>query len=291
MKRRDFMMTTAAAALARPALAQSSSARELRFVPQGNLNNPDPVWTTTTLARNHGLMVWDTLYAVNRKLEPQPQMVQGHEILDDGRTWRFTLRDGLAFHDGEPVRAPDCIASVTRWAKRRGLGQRMLAQTDDIRAVSDRVFEIRMRKPYALMPTALADWCFVMPERVAKTSPFEQINEYTGWGPFRYLRDEWVSGSQAVYAQTLPADRSTRQRPISCRRRTRCSGARGRFEGYYTLNTHSDCFLDGKCVCLCAWTAGRSSRRSRPPGGALQGHILSATCRSARSGASRSRPG
>ncbi len=201
MNRRDFILAGAAAALARPSLAQSAAGRELRFVPQGNLNNPDPVWTTTTLARNHGLMIWDTLYAVNRKLEPQPQMVQGHEILDDGRIWRFTLREGLAFHDGTPVRSPDCIASVTRWAKRRGLGQRMLAQTDEMRAVSDRVFEIRMSKPYALMPTALADWCFVMPERVAKTSPFEQIDDFTGSGPFKFLRDQWVSGAQAVYAR------------------------------------------------------------------------------------------
>lgn len=110
---------SAAAALARPALAQSSSARELRFVPQGNLNNPDPVWTTTTLARNHGLMIWDTLYGVDRKLEPKPQMVEGHEILDDGKRWRFTLREGLAFHDGEPVRGTDCDHGRARGADRQ----------------------------------------------------------------------------------------------------------------------------------------------------------------------------
>ena len=192
-------LALSAATLAAPAVAQPAAV--LRFVPQGNLNNPDPVWTTTTLARNHGLMIWDTLYAVTNGLEPRPQMVEGHEVLDDGRTWRFTLRDGLAFHDGEPVRGVDCVASVQRWAKRRGLGQRLLAQTEAMRAVSDRVFEIRMSKPYALMPVALADWCFVMPERIAKTSPFEQITEYVGSGPFRFVRDEWVSGSQAVYAR------------------------------------------------------------------------------------------
>ena len=92
MKRRSLLALTAASALARPALAQP--AKVLRFVPQGNLNNPDPVWTTTTLARNHGLMIWDTLYAVTDTLEPRPQMVEGHEVLDDGRRWRFTLRDG-----------------------------------------------------------------------------------------------------------------------------------------------------------------------------------------------------
>ena len=196
---RRTLALAAAASLARPAIAQPASV--LRFVPQGNLNNPDPVWTTTTLARNHGLMIWDTLYAVTAGLEPRPQMVEGHEILDDGRTWRFTLRPGLVFHDATPVRSHDCIASIERWARRRGLGQRMLAQTTEMDAVSDRVFEIRMTKPYALMPTALADWCFVMPERIAKTSPFDQITEYVGSGPFRFVRDEWISGSQAIYAR------------------------------------------------------------------------------------------
>ena len=204
MKRRSLLALTAASTLARPALAQPGiayPAKVLRFVPQGNLSNPDPVWTTTTLARNHGLMIWDTLYAVTDKLEPRPQMVEGHEILDDGRRWRLTLRPGLAFHDGEPVRPADCIASIQRWAKRRGLGQRMMAQTDEMRVIDDRRFEIRMTKPYALLPYALSDWCFVMPERVARTSAFEQISDYTGSGPFRFLRDEWVSGSKAVYAR------------------------------------------------------------------------------------------
>ena len=197
--RRTTLAALAATALARPAIAAAPAV--LRFVPEGNLNNPDPVWTTTTIARNHGLMIWDMLYGVTGTLEPRPQMVAGHEIVDDGRTWRLTLRDGLAFHDGEPVRSADCIASIGRWAKRRGLGQRMLAQTNEMRAVSDTVFEIRMSKPYALMPAALSDWCFIMPERVAKTSPFEQITDFTGSGPFRFVRDEWVSGSQAVYAR------------------------------------------------------------------------------------------
>lgn len=202
--RRSALAASAAAGsailgLARPAIAQKPSV--LRFVPQGNLSNPDPVWTTTTIARNHGLMIWDTLYGVTTKLEPRPQMVAGDEVLDNGRTWRFTLRDGLFFHDGTPVRSPDCIASIQRWGKRRGLGQRMLAQTTAMVPVSDTVFEIRMTKPYALMRQALSDWCFIMPEHVAKTSPFDQITEFTGSGPFKFLKDEWVSGSKAVYAR------------------------------------------------------------------------------------------
>lgn len=206
MKRRTFLATAAATtlarpALARPALAQAPASRVLRFIPEGNLNNPDPVWTTTTIARNHGLMIWDMLYALDAAFTPQPQMVAGHEVSDDGLTWRLTLRDGLVFHDGEPVRALDCVASVQRWAKRRPLGQKLLELTAEMRALDDKRFEIRLTTPYGLMLETFADWCFVMPERIARTDPFQQIQEYVGSGPFRFVRDEWISGSQAVYAR------------------------------------------------------------------------------------------
>jgi peptide/nickel transport system substrate-binding protein len=203
MKRRTLLGAAAGATIAtssRPIHAQNK-ARVLRFVPEGNLANPDPVWTTTTIARNHGAMIWDMLYGFDAGFEPQPQMVAGHEISDNKLAWRFTLREGLLFHDGEPVRAIDCIASINRWAKRRPLGQTLLARTEEMKALDDRHFEIRLNKPYGLMTRAFADSCFVMPERIARTDPFQQISEYVGSGPFRFLRDEWVSGSKAVYAR------------------------------------------------------------------------------------------
>ena len=203
MKRRTLLGAAAgitAVALARPSLAQGK-ARVLRFVPEGNLANPDPVWTTTTIARNHGAMIWDMLYGLNADFQPQPQMVEGHELSDDKLTWRFKLREGLVFHDGEPVRPVDCITSVQRWAKRRPLGQTLLARTEEMKPLDDRRFEIRLSRPYSLVTHAFADNCFVMPERIARTDPFQQISEYVGSGPFRFLRDEWVSGSKAVYAR------------------------------------------------------------------------------------------
>jgi len=201
MQRRTFLAAGAAAALARPAIAQGN-ARLLRFVPEGNLQNPDPIWTTTTIARNHGFMIWDTLYGQNSKGRPSPQMAAGHEVSDDRLTWRFTLRDGLLFHDGEPVRAQDCVPSILRWAKRRGLGQAMLARLDEMRVLDDKRFEIRLKQPYALMLEALGtDTCFIMPERISRTDPFTQIKEYVGSGPFRFVLNEWVSGAKAVYAR------------------------------------------------------------------------------------------
>ena len=201
MHRRRFL-AAGAAVLACPAIAQSAGGGVLRFVPEGNLQNPDPIWTTTTVARNHEFMIWDTLYGQDGQGRPCPQMAAGHELSEDRLSWRFTLREGLRFHDGEPVRAQDCVPSILRWARRRGLGQAMLAQLDGIRVLDDRRFEIRLTRPYPLMLTALGtDVCFVMPERIARTDPFSQIGEYVGSGPYRFVRDEWVSGARAVYAR------------------------------------------------------------------------------------------
>jgi peptide/nickel transport system substrate-binding protein len=191
-----------AIALARPAVAQGTAARTLRFVPQANLTSPDPIWTTANVTRNHAYMVWDTLYGVDAALQPQPQMCAGHEVSADQLTWRFTLRDGLLFHDGTLVRAADCIASIDRWSKRDAFGQIMGARVAEMRALDDRRFEVRLSKPFPLVTMAIANNnCFIMPERVAKTDPFKQIDEIIGSGPYRFVRNEWVAGSRAVYAR------------------------------------------------------------------------------------------
>ena len=210
MQRRQLLAATAAvamisrASLPRPAIAQSGG-RTLRFIPEGNLQNPDPVWSTTTVARNFGYMVWDTLYGVDEAMQPRPQMVEGHEVSADGLTWRMRLREGLRFHDGAPVRPADCIASITRWMKRDGFGQRLDASLNEIRAIDDRSFEFRLKRPFPLLAAGLgkptANVCFIMPERMAKVDPYKQIDEYTGSGPYRFLRDEWVPGASAAFAR------------------------------------------------------------------------------------------
>src|SRR5437588_12130033 len=122
MDRRTFLKTTAGAGavvatggLYTPAISQNAAAKTLRFVPQPNLANFDPIWTTQYVVRNASALVWDTLYGVDEKLEPRRQMVEAEEVSSDGLTWTFRLRPGLKFHDGEPVRAKDVVASLTRW--------------------------------------------------------------------------------------------------------------------------------------------------------------------------------
>jgi peptide/nickel transport system substrate-binding protein len=97
------------------------------------------------------------------------------------------------------VRSVDCIASIRRWAQRRPLGQTLLERADDFSAPDDRSFVIRLKRPFGLMLNAFCDSCFVMPERIARTDAFTQITEFVGSGPYRFIRDQWVSGSQAIY--------------------------------------------------------------------------------------------
>ena len=99
-----------------PALSQGAAARTLKFVPQANLANFDPIWGTQYVVRNAAALVWDTLYGFDDKLQPQRQMVESEETSSDGLTWTFKLRSGLKFHDGEPVLAKDVVASLTRWS-------------------------------------------------------------------------------------------------------------------------------------------------------------------------------
>ncbi|MFC0407320.1 ABC transporter substrate-binding protein [Roseomonas elaeocarpi] len=190
-------------ALSRPSLAQGTDARTLRFVPSANLSTLDPLWSAALIAFTYGYLVYDQLYGLDAQLMPQPQMVQGHELSDGEKTWRFTLREGLLFHDGEPVRAADCVASIRRWSQRDPFGQYLATQLDEMKAIDDRRFEIRLKRPYPLLTYGLgATACFIMPERVAtKFDAFTQVTESVGSGPFRFVRDEWVSGARAVFTR------------------------------------------------------------------------------------------
>jgi len=117
LTRREFGIAAAAATLAGYGLGRNAHATDtktLRFIAQSDLRVLDPIWTTAYITRNHGYMVFDTLFAIDSKFKPHPQMVEGFEISSDKLNYSFVLRDGLKFHDGQPVRGADCAASIKR---------------------------------------------------------------------------------------------------------------------------------------------------------------------------------
>jgi peptide/nickel transport system substrate-binding protein len=186
-----------------PAISQGAAARTLRFVPQADLANFDPIWTTQYVVRNASALVWDTLYGIDDKLQPQRQMVESEEVSSDGLTWTFRLRPGLKFHDGEPVLAKDVVASLTRWTNRDPMGIMLKGIQNELTAVDDRTFKWVLKQPYPKMMLALgknnSPVAFIMPERIAKTDPFKQISEYVGSGPMKFVRNEWVPGARSVF--------------------------------------------------------------------------------------------
>src|SRR5215475_10787987 len=202
MDRRTFIKAAAgvlgASALATPAIAQRGAARVLRFVPQADLANFDPIWNTQYVVRNAAALVWDMLYGFDDKLQPQRQMVESEEVSSDGLVWTFRLRPGLKFHDGEPVLAKDVVASLARWQARDNMGLMTRDIQQELAADDDRTFRWVLKKPFPKLLVALGKVgtpsCFIMPARIAATDPFKPIGEYVGSGPMRFVRNEWIPG-------------------------------------------------------------------------------------------------
>ena len=203
MKRRQFI---AAAALALPFVARGEKSSVLKFVPLGDPPSLDPIWTASYGTLLHGFMVFDTLYGqagAEQGWVAKPQMVAGHTIENDGKTWTLTLRDALVFHEGTKVLARDCVASIRRWSARDVFGQTLMQRTDELSAPDDRTIVFRLKKPCVVLPDALGKFginmCAIMPERLANTDPFKQVTEVIGSGPFRFRPDEHMAGSLYVY--------------------------------------------------------------------------------------------
>ena len=202
IKRRTFLAASIGAS-AIPNLVRADQQRILRFIPQADVTALDPVWTSVYVTRNHAYMVFDTLYGQDSSYAIQPQMVEGHTVEQDGRLWRLRLRDGLLFHDNTPVLASDCVASISRWARRDAFGQTLMLVTDELSATDDRTIQFRLKQPFPFLPEALGkigiNMLPIMPQRLANTDPFKQVTEMIGSGPFRFLADERVVGARTVY--------------------------------------------------------------------------------------------
>ena len=136
-------------------------------------------------------MVYDTLFALDENFTPQPQMVENHTVSEDGLIYEFTLREGLQWHDGAQVTAQDCVASLLRWGARDGMGQRLMDMTASLETINGLTFRLTLKEPYGLVIDSLAKLSsnvpFMMPERLAKTDPFEQVPVTIGSGPYKYI--------------------------------------------------------------------------------------------------------
>jgi peptide/nickel transport system substrate-binding protein len=175
----------------------------LRVVPHSNLAILDPIWTTAYMSRNHGYMIYDTLFGTDENAKIKPQMVESWTESADHRLWTFKLRKGLEFHDGKPVTGEDVIASLQRWGKRDAMGSALMQFVQRMDTQSPDTFRIFLGEACGFVLEALgkpsSNVPFIMPKRIADTDAFKQIEEHVGSGPYTFKRDEFKPGDKAVY--------------------------------------------------------------------------------------------
>jgi peptide/nickel transport system substrate-binding protein len=190
-------------ALCAPVTAETKP-KTLGVVMHSDLRVIDPIYTTAYITRDHGYMVFDTLLATDSHLQIKPQMADW-KISDDKLTYTFTLRDGLRWHDGQPVTADDCVASLRRWGARDGMGQKLMDFTASLEATDAKTITLKLKESYAYVLESLAKPSslvpFMMPKRLAETSPDKSILEQIGSGPFRFVAAEFQPGIRAVYVK------------------------------------------------------------------------------------------
>ena len=207
--RRQILRGATAAALTGmtgPPFVHAQKGRStLRFVAEADLKIVDPVWTTAYITRNHGYLVYDTLFGTDENLTIKPQMVDRTVVSDDGMRYTFTLRDGLKWHDGTAVHSEDCVESLKRWGKRDRFGRLLMAHTSKLMPIDRKTFTVELAERFGPVLEALgkpsSNVPFMMPARIAATAPDAQITDLTGSGPFRFSKDEWKPGEHVVYVR------------------------------------------------------------------------------------------
>ncbi len=208
MTRRSTLLAAMIVASVLPmqtAAAQSSKVQTLKVVMHSDLKILDPIWSGAYIVRQHGYLVYDTLFAIDQTFTPKPQMADGYTVSADKLTYTITLRDGLTWHDGTPVTSEDCITSLKRWAARDSMGQKLAQSTAAWQVIDAKTFAIVLKEPFGAVIESIAKPSvvvpFMMPKRIAETDPFKQIDDVTGSGPFLFKRDEWKPGDKVVYVR------------------------------------------------------------------------------------------
>jgi peptide/nickel transport system substrate-binding protein len=207
LSRRGLVKAAAAGAatLASPYLAHhlaraSGPAGMLKAVLESEVVILDPHFTTAAITRTFGYHVYDTLFAMDDSGQIRPQMVDQYASSADHLRWTFQLRDGLRWHDGGPVTASDCVASLKRWAPRDAMGRLLMAAMQSLDVKDARTFELALSEPFPLVLEVLgkpnAPVPFMLPERLARVPGDQRLTEVVGSGPFLFRPDLWKAGDR-----------------------------------------------------------------------------------------------
>ena len=187
------------------ALAQGQ--KVLKFIPQADLRILDPITTTAYITRNHGYMIYDTLFATDAKFQVQPQMVdkcesqqgQAHLHVHAARRTQVPRRPAGAL--GRLHRLDRTLgASATRWARSWRKSTEVVdgGQRQDLHAEAQEAVSARRSKRWRSRRRTCRSSC---PSASPRPTPSRTSPRRSAPGPFKFVKEEWVPGSKVVYVK------------------------------------------------------------------------------------------
>jgi peptide/nickel transport system substrate-binding protein len=166
---------------------------ELRVALVGEPPTFDIHLTTATLGTHMLMHIYEPLFTWDEDFQVVPDLVDTHEVSDDGLLNTVHLRQGIPFHNGNELSSADVIASVERWSELVGFGQELMNHVEEIREVDDHTIEFEMTDPFGTFPVLLArqnNGCAIYPQEVVEAAGGDAIEDYIGTGPYRFVEHQ-----------------------------------------------------------------------------------------------------
>lgn len=190
----------------------------LRVATIGEPPHLDEHQSTAEIIAVIGYCAYEGLFTYDADYQAIPELVETHTISEDGLTHTMKLREGVMFHNGEELKAADAIASVERWGRISGVGQRLMEKTSELAQIDDYTLEFRLSEPYGTILIALAhntQACVIFPKSIldaAGDDPMTDPAQYIGTGPYRLA--EWRRDAEMRFERFDDYQSSTEDGPL-----------------------------------------------------------------------------
>ena len=151
----------------------------------GEPNTLDPMISAGDLLGMITQHFYETLFTFGQNWELTPLLAEKlPEISADGKVYTIALRQGVTFHNSQPMTAKDVVASLKRWMEIASRGRLVAGNIQAIDAVDDHTVRLTLKEPYAPLMALLAfnnSAAVIMPSDHMENP----IKEVIGTGPYQ----------------------------------------------------------------------------------------------------------
>jgi peptide/nickel transport system substrate-binding protein len=180
------------------AIHENAEAGTLNFALSGNPDTLDPHKTSGTLTFQTLKSIYDTLAEPDSSGRIVPALAKRWEVSDDELTWRFNLRKGVTFHNGDKLTSKDVKATLDRIRDKvtASPNAKEFAAITAIETPDDTTVVLRLKEPRSPLLASLASgWGAILPQRLINAG-HDFANKPVGTGPFKLQR--WIRDSQII---------------------------------------------------------------------------------------------